>query len=135
VDQRNGSKVAIKKVKIRKMEDGLPKELIWEIESQELITEPKEDQPNYVVKIEEVYIGSTNVNIVYTPYCSKGDLQKHLAGNAAALTLQHIYGIMFQLLDGFEQIHEQSKLMHRDVKPQNILINHLDKTIVICDFG
>lgn len=88
VDQRNGTKVAIKKVKIRKMEDGLPKELIWEIESQELIAEPKENQPNYVVKIEEVYIGSTNVNIVYSPYCSKGDLQKHLAGNAAALTLQ-----------------------------------------------
>jgi serine/threonine protein kinase len=37
VDQRSATKVAVKKVKIRKAEDGLPKELLREIETVQTI--------------------------------------------------------------------------------------------------
>jgi len=47
------SLVALKKVKIRKSEEGLPKELVREVESNECFDEDSK----YVVKIKEVFLG------------------------------------------------------------------------------
>lgn len=41
--------------------------------------------------------------------------------------------IMYNLLVGLKFMHE-SKIIHRDIKPGNILIN-ADCSIKICDFG
>ncbi len=68
VDQRNGQLVALKKVKIRKAEDGLPTEFIREVES---LSRLKDEN---IVTINEIFIGKTNINIVY-PY-SQTDLEK-----------------------------------------------------------
>ncbi len=59
VDQRTNTLVALKKVKIRKADDGLPKEFLREVESLKYVVHP------HVVKIREVFVGKTNINIVY----------------------------------------------------------------------
>ena len=62
IDQRNDRVVALKRVKIRKAEEGLPKEFVREVESlQRLLHEN-------IIKVEEVFVGKTNINIVY-PFC------------------------------------------------------------------
>ena len=55
------------------MEDGMPKEAIREIESQELFSEDGEAE-KYIVRIKEVFVGKTSLNLVYYPFCKFGDL-------------------------------------------------------------
>ena len=62
IDQRNNSIVALKRVKIRKVEDGIPKEFVREVEALQRF-----DHEN-IIKISEVFIGKSNINIVYE-YC------------------------------------------------------------------
>ena len=62
VDQRTDTLVAFKKVKIRKADDGLPKEFLREIESLQLL------DSKHVIKVKEVFVGKTNINIVYPFY-------------------------------------------------------------------
>ena len=51
--------VALKKVKIRKADDGLPKEFLREVESLKYL------ENDYIIKMKEVFVGKTNINIVY----------------------------------------------------------------------
>ncbi len=52
INQLSGQKVAIKKVKIRKTEDGLPKELLREIESIEILKQRFPDlNSKYIINI------------------------------------------------------------------------------------
>ena len=41
---------------------------------------------------------------------------------------------MYQIIVGIEYAHSK-KVMHRDLKPQNILINNSDLSVKIADFG
>ena len=51
--------MALKRVKIRKVEDGIPKEFVREVEALQRF-----DHEN-IIKISEVFIGKSNINIVY----------------------------------------------------------------------
>lgn len=55
------------------------------------------------------------------------------AMRCAALTREHIRFLMFQLLRGIEWMH-RCGVLHRDIKPQNILVNS-DCTLKLCDLG
>lgn len=68
----------------------------------------------------------------YFPYdLKKFMVQKHEKGQR--LTFPRIKTIMFQLLKGLEYIHSR-KVLHRDLKPHNILINE-NYHCKIADFG
>ena len=41
---------------------------------------------------------------------------------------------MFQILQGLEYAHAQ-RILHRDLKPQNILVDRATNTCKIADFG
>ena len=60
--------VALKRVKIRKAEDGLPNEFFRESESLMRLLHPN------IISIKEIFVGKTNINIVY-PFCDT-DLEK-----------------------------------------------------------
>ena len=58
VDQRINKIVALKRVKIRRVEDGVPKEFVREVEAVQRF-----DHEN-ILKISEVFVGKSNIMIV-----------------------------------------------------------------------
>ena len=62
-----------------------------------------------------------------------GKTLKSLIKKRGALTLPEVMDIMTQLLDGVKCAHD-SYIIHRDIKPQNVLILD-DGTVKITDFG
>ena len=63
----------------------------------------------------------------------EGKTLKQLINKRGALTLPEVIDIMSQLTDGLSHAHE-AYIIHRDIKPQNIMI--LDNgTVKITDFG
>ena len=50
------------------------------------------------------------------------------------LTLDDVRYIMFCLLKGLEHIHSQG-IIHRDIKPDNILYDKASGKVAIADFG
>ena len=68
VDQKTDSLVALKKVKIRKAEEGLPQEFLREVETLQRLKHPN------IITINEIFVGKTNINIVY-PFCDL-DMEK-----------------------------------------------------------
>jgi eukaryotic-like serine/threonine-protein kinase len=84
-------------------------------------------------------------------YCDVGSLEQLIANMGGKLPLDWAKSIILQVLDGLEYIHtveleteteeDESQtirgLVHRDLKPQNILLtnNHLNLVAKIGDFG
>lgn len=64
-----------------------------------------------------------------------GDLKKYMDtnGDRGALRPELIKSFMYQLLKGIDFCHK-NKVLHRDLKPQNLLINHLGQ-LKLGDFG
>ena len=52
----------MKRVKIRKTEEGVPKEFVREMEALYRFLHPN------VIRVKEVFVGTTNINVVY-PFC------------------------------------------------------------------
>ena len=61
-------------------------------------------------------------------YCNQGDLSKYIRSGNTQNDLNYVY----QIINGLKYLYK-SKILHRDIKPQNILIN--ENIIKICDFG
>ena len=76
-----------KQVKIRKAEDGLPKEFVRELESLQRVLHPN------VIQIREVFIGKTNINLVLHPFCET-DLEKVLKNAEQPFSIEDVKKIM-----------------------------------------
>jgi serine/threonine protein kinase len=67
-----------------------------------------------------------------TPAANYGDLRKYLDEYNLSLSLAH--SLLCQLLSGLAALHaEPNRLVHRDVKPENLLVH--DDKLLIADFG
>lgn len=86
--------------------------------------------PNIV----EIYdVGEDNgIYFIVMEYVD-GKTLKQLVKKRGALTLAETIDIMTQLTDGIKQAH-QSYIIHRDIKPQNVMIKE-NGEIKITDFG
>ena len=86
--------------------------------------------PNIV----EVYdVGEEDGNHYIVMEYIEGKTLKQLLKKRETLTLTEVIDIMTQLTDGISHAHE-SYIIHRDIKPQNIMIED-DGRIKITDFG
>ena len=86
--------------------------------------------PNIV----EVYdVGEEDGNHYIVMEYIEGKTLKQLLKKRESLTLTEVIDIMTQLSDGISHAHE-SYIIHRDIKPQNIMIED-DGRIKITDFG
>ncbi|KAJ1294180.1 hypothetical protein BS78_01G125900 [Paspalum vaginatum] len=61
-------------------------------------------------------------------------LQHRAGGRAPALPEVTVCSIMWQLLTGVKKIHDKH-IIHRDIKPGNIVLSRDHKFVKICDFG
>lgn len=86
--------------------------------------------PNIV----EMYdVGEDNGNYYIVMEYVEGQTLKQLLKRRGALTLSEAIDIMLQITEGIAHAHD-SYIIHRDIKPQNIMIKD-DGLIKITDFG
>lgn len=87
------------------------------------------DHPNIV----NIYdIGEGSQPYIVMEYISGMDLKQYIRENYP-IPYQKVIDIMSQILDGVEYAHKNN-VIHRDIKPHNILIDH-DGHVKLTDFG
>ncbi|KAG8447322.1 hypothetical protein GDO86_014692 [Hymenochirus boettgeri] len=121
-----GEVVALKKVALRKLEEGIPNQALREIKALREI----EDNP-HVVKLRDVFPHGTGFVLVFEYMLS--DLSEVIRNTEQTLTESQVKGYMIMLLKGVKFCHDNS-IMHRDLKPANLLISSTG-LLKIADFG
>ncbi|CAG8588239.1 3197_t:CDS:1, partial [Dentiscutata heterogama] len=125
-ERRSGETVALKEIHLDS-EEGAPSTAIREIS---LMKELK--HPN-IVKLKDVIHTENKLMLVFE-YMDQ-DLKKYMDthGNHGALDPVTIKSFMYQMLRGIDFCHE-NRVLHRDLKPQNLLINKAGQ-LKLADFG
>ena len=117
-------RVAIKKIKIAKIDEGINRSAVAEIKS---MTELHHEN---LMPILDIIYHDHNVHLVI-PWC-ESDLSKLILKDTFLQT-SHIKCIMKQILLGLKYLHK-SQVIHRDMKPDNIMITEKGDCL-IADFG
>ncbi|KAL9628294.1 MAG: hypothetical protein Q9164_007331, partial [Protoblastenia rupestris] len=128
-----GQIVAMKKILMHQEKDGFPVTALREIKLLKMLSHPN------VLKLEEMAMERTKGEgrkkaTVYmvTPYMDH-DLSGLLENPSVQFTEPHVKCYILQLLEGVAHLHK-SKILHRDMKAANLLINN-DGILQIADFG
>lgn len=117
--------VAIKKVRLRRLEDGLPKVAVREITALQHF-----DHPN-IVQLLDVFGHGSSVVLVFE--CMMTDLHEVMRNMLHPFTEPQVRYLLREILKGLRYIHSLN-YMHRDVKPANILIGG-NGEVKLGDFG
>merc|ERR1719460_3358195 len=122
---RTGEAVAMKDMKLDAQEEGVPSTAIREIA---LL---KELSHVNVVRLLDVFCKPSKLVLVFE--FVENDLKKYMKALNCRLSPTAIKSLGFQLCRGVEFCHA-NRIIHRDIKPQNLLINHR-MGLKIADFG
>lgn len=125
-NRATGQLVALKEINLDS-EEGTPSTAIREISLM------KELKHANIVRLYDVIHTENKLNLVFE-YMDK-DLKKYMDthGNKGALDPKTVKSFMYQLLKGIQFCHE-NRVLHRDLKPQNLLINSRGQ-LKLADFG
>jgi negative regulator of PHO system len=125
-NRQTGQFVALKEIHLDS-EEGTPSTAIREIS---LMKELKHEN---IVDLHDVIHTENKLMLVFE-YMDK-DLKKYMdsRGDRGALDVPTIRSFMYQLLKGIAFCHE-NRVLHRDLKPQNLLINNKGQ-LKLADFG
>eukprot|EP00842_Homolaphlyctis_polyrhiza_P004457 jgi/Hompol1/5011/HPOL_000673-RA len=126
-----GEIVALKKVPLRKLENGIPNNIVREIKALQEIDHQNASILLEVVKLREVFPSGTGFVLVFDFMLS--DLAEVLRNASQPLTEAQIKAYMNMLLKGVAFCHQNS-IMHRDLKPANLLISPTG-ILKLADFG
>ncbi|XP_003931767.3 cyclin-dependent kinase 3 isoform X1 [Saimiri boliviensis] len=125
-NRETGQLVALKKIRLDLETEGVPSTAIREIS---LLKELK--HPN-IVRLLDVVHNERKLYLVFE-FLSQ-DLKKYMDSTPGSeLPMHLIKSYLFQLLQGVSFCHAH-RVIHRDLKPQNLLINELG-AIKLADFG
>ncbi|URE27067.1 shaggy-related protein kinase [Musa troglodytarum] len=98
------------------------------------------DHPN-VIPLKHCFVSTTSrdelfLNLVmeYVPEILYGVL-RHFSNGNQRMPLIHVKLYTYQIFRGLAYIHTVPGVCHRDVKPQNILVDPLTHQVKLCDFG
>jgi len=116
--------VAIKKIAFDELPDVMKARTIKEINILQSVNHPN------IMKLYD-YKFDKNKLFLITEYCNGGSLSEWLKRESKNQT--EILSVIKQILEGFQYLKD-NKIIHRDIKPQNILIQE-PLTVKICDFG
>lgn len=120
-----GEIVALKRIRLDNEEEGVPCTAIREIS---LLKEL--EHPN-IVKLHDVLHTEKKLTLVFEYLDS--DLKKFLDANSGDIDMATVKLLLYQLLKGISFCHEH-RVLHRDLKPQNLLINKRGE-LKLADFG
>ena len=122
----SGDLVALKKVMLKKIEDGNTNTALREVKALQEI-----DEHENIVKLRQVIAQGMGLMLVFDFMVS--DLSQIIKNYENPLTQSHVKRYMVMLLKGVAHLHHLS-IMHRDLKPANLLINS-SGILKIADFG
>ena len=117
--------VALKRIKLENETDGVPSTAIREIALLKELKHP------CVVTLKDIVHTEDKLYLIfeYLEY----DLKKFMQKNGPLSTMQ-IKSFLYQMTLGIEFCHCH-RIMHRDLKPQNLLIDKKGQTLKLADFG
>jgi cyclin-dependent kinase 1 len=124
-DKTTGEIVALKKIRLEKEDDGVPSTAIREIALLKGLKHPN------IVELKDVIYEDEKLHLVfeYLDY----DIKKYMRKVGGPLPLEEVKSFTYQIIQGIAFCHAH-RVMHRDLKPQNLL---LDKNgiLKLADFG
>ncbi|CAH4036400.1 cyclin-dependent kinase 20-like [Pieris brassicae] len=120
-----GREVALKKILIKNIDEGIPVNVMREIKALQLL------RCKYVIKLYDMFPRGMSLVLVLE-YMSSG-LWDMLHHRQQELTLPRVKAYAQMLLKGTRYMHAHY-VMHRDLKPANLLINH-EGVLKIADLG
>ncbi|CAH9135503.1 unnamed protein product [Cuscuta epithymum] len=98
------------------------------------------DHPN-VISLKHCFFSTTakdelflNLVMEYVPESLYKAL-KHYTDSNHRMPLIYVKLYMYQIFRGLAYIHNATGVCHRDVKPQNLLVDPLTHQVKLCDFG
>ncbi|CAH0595438.1 unnamed protein product [Chrysodeixis includens] len=122
-----GQFVAMKKIRLESEDEGIPSTAIREISLLKELNHPN------IVKLEDVLMEESRLYLIFE-FLSM-DLKKYMdsLGSGKFMDPSVVKSYMYQINNAILYCH-QRRILHRDLKPQNLLI---DKTgiIKVADFG
>jgi len=125
-DKESGRTVALKKIRLDTESDGVPSTAIREISLLKELNHPN------VVRLLDVVHSEKKLFLVFE-YLDR-DLKKYMDSvPAGGISLPLVKSYLYQLLSGIAFCHSH-RILHRDLKPQNLLIDS-QGSIKLADFG
>ncbi len=121
----SGMMVALKKIPLKRLEDGISEATIREIRALQQL------DSIYIVKLYDVFPQGLGFVLVFEFMMS--DLAEVIKDSENPLTIPDIKSYMLMLLKGVAHLHSHN-IMHRDIKPANLLISS-ECRLKIADFG
>ncbi|CAH3169426.1 unnamed protein product [Porites lobata] len=126
MDKETGRTVALKKIRLDTESDGVPSTAIREISLLKELNHPN------VVRLLDVVHNDKKLFLVFE-FLDR-DLKKYMDTlPASGISLALVKSYLYQLLSGIAFCHSH-RILHRDLKPQNLLIDS-QGSIKLADFG
>jgi len=125
-DVQTGETVALKKIRLDAEEGGIPSTAMREISLLKQLQHPN------IVRLYDVILTDQKLTLVFE--FLDQDLKKYIDSfGDSGLDAPTTKSFLWQLLKGINHCHE-NRVLHRDLKPQNLLINR-DGELKLADFG
>lgn len=124
-DRVSGAIIALKRIRLEAEDEGIPSTAIREIS---LLKELKHQN---IVRLFDVVHAEKKLTLVFE-YLDQ-DLKKYLDVCEGGLKMNIVKSFLLQLLAGVAHCHHH-RVLHRDLKPQNLLINR-EGELKLADFG
>lgn len=127
-DKKTNEWVALKRIFPDEDGEGISATTIREIAILKQLKHPN------IVELRGTFFDSDDIYLVFE--FLNGDLKQYLNKYCGdkLLKMDKIKNILYQILSGVAYCHS-SQILHRDIKPQNILINYKTDHVKITDFG
>lgn len=126
LDRQTGETVALKKIRLESEEEGVPSTAIREISIL------KELQHQNIVNLMDVVSHAKKLYLVFE--FLDQDLKHLMDGCRQPISGRPLRSYLYQMLDAIFFCHTH-RVVHRDLKPQNLLVSQDGKTIKLADFG
>jgi len=124
-DRTSGEIIALKRILLSQEDEGIPSTAIREISLLKELQHPN------IVRLYDVVHTENNLTLVFE-YLDQ-DLKKYLDQCEGGVEAPYLQSFLKQLIKGVEFCHHH-RVLHRDLKPQNLLINR-EGELKLADFG